>query len=116
MTDSPTGHRAGRFAGFDIYPVGIFAIVAIGVALRAYHLGTQSLWIDEISEATTAKAPLVQLFENVRLDAGAAPLDYLGVKLFTSVLGHGTVGTRSWAFLMGCAGVFVIYLLGARLL
>ena len=83
--------------------------------LRVYHLGTQSLWVDELGEGTTAEAPLSQFIANLRADFGAAPLDYLGVKLFTSVAGHGTVGTRSWAFVMGSAGVFAIYLLGARL-
>lgn len=89
--------------------------MATGVALRAYHLGEQSLWIDELGEGTTAQAPLSQFFYEVRSDFGAAPLDYLGVKLFTSVLGHGTVATRSWAFVMGCVAVLVIYQLGSRL-
>jgi len=110
---------AGWLRGFrslDIYATAIGLIVAVGVVLRAYHLGKQSLWIDELGEATTAKAPLITPFLNgVRSDFGAAPLDYLGVKLFTSVLGHGTAATRSWAFVMGCAAVFVIYLLGSRL-
>jgi hypothetical protein len=104
-----------RFRALDVYAVGICVIVAIGVALRAYHLGEQSLWIDELGEGTTAQGSLSQVFNGVRADFGAAPLDYLGVKLFTSVLGHGTIATRSWAFVMGCAAIPVIYLLGTRL-
>ncbi len=99
----------------NIYAVSLLAILAAGVALRAYHLGQQSLWVDELGEGTTAQAPLSQFFYDIRLDAGAAPIDYLGVKLFISVLGYGTAGTRSWAFVMGCAGIFVIYKLGSRL-
>jgi dolichyl-phosphate-mannose-protein mannosyltransferase len=119
---NPAPHAVGkadgwarRFRAPDLYAIGIVTIVALGVALRAYHLGEQSLWIDEISEGTTAQAPLSQLLANVRSDFGAAPLDYLGVKAFISVFGHGTVATRSWAFVMGCAGVFLVYLLGSRL-
>ena len=104
-----------RFPAMDIFAIGILAIVAFGVALRTFHLGTQSLWIDEISEGTTAKASLGQLLSELRADAGAAPLDYLGVKLFTSILGHGTAATRSWAFVMGCVSIYVIYQLGTRL-
>jgi mannosyltransferase len=114
-TSPPIAKLVRGFLALHTYAIAILAIVAVGVALRVYHLGTQSLWIDEISEGTTAQAPLSQIFDNIRGDAGAAPIDYLGVKLFTSVLGHGTVATRSWAFLMGCAGVFVIYLLGGRI-
>jgi uncharacterized membrane protein len=104
-----------RLRAWDIYAVAIGAVMVVGVALRAYHIGQQSLWIDELAEGTTAQAPLSQFFNSVRLDSGAAPLDYLGVKLFTSALGHGTVATRSWAFVMGCAGIFVIYKLGSLL-
>jgi len=106
---------AGRFPTFDIYAIGLCAILAAGVVLRAYHLGEQSLWVDELGEGTTAQAPFSQFFLDVRSDFGAAPLDYLGVKLFTALLGHGTVATRSWAFVMGCAAVLLIYQLGARL-
>jgi len=90
-------------------------ICAAAVALRAYHLGEQSLWVDEVDEGTTAQAPFDQFFFDVRADYGAAPLDYLGVKLFTSVLGHGTIATRSWSFAMGCIAVGLIYMLAVSL-
>lgn len=90
-------------------------MVVIAAVLRFVHLGQQSLWIDELGEATTAQQPFPHFFEEVRLDFGAAPLDYLGVKVFTALLGHGTVATRAWAFTMGCLGVLLIYVLGTRL-
>ena len=105
-----------RLRAIDLYTVGLGAILAAAIALRLYHLGQQSLWVDELAEGTTAQAPLSQFFDDVRMDTGAAPFDYLGVKLFSSLFGHGTVGTRSWAFALGCAGILVIYLLGSRLI
>ena len=105
----------GRLRTVDHTVLGVVAILAVGIALRVIHLGQQSLWVDELGEATIAKASLPQLLSQVRSDYGAAPLDYIGVKLFTSVLGHGTAATRSWAFVMGCLAILMIYLLGARL-
>jgi len=97
------------------YGIAIGLIVAVAAALRAYHLGEQSLWIDELAEGTAAQTPFPQFFAEVRWGLGAAPLDYLGVKLFTTFFGHDTIATRSWAFAMGCLAVFLIYVLGARL-
>ena len=100
----------------DIYTVALLAIFAAAVVLRAYHLGEQSLWVDEVDEGTTAQAPFPLFFYDVRADFGAAPLDYLAVKLFTTLLGHGTIATRSWAFTMGCIAVPLIYLLTVKLM
>ena len=85
------------------------AIFVLGSGLRAYQLNRQSLWIDELEEGHTARAALPQLLAYVRADAGGTPLDYLGVKLTTSVFGAGTVGTRLWAFTMGCVAIVLIY-------
>ena len=107
--------RVATVPHLDIYGVAILAIGLIALALRAYHLGEQSLWLDEVDEGTTAQAPFSQFFYDVRADFGAAPLDYLGVKLVTSFLGHGTIATRSWAFAMGCISVGLIYALAVKL-
>jgi uncharacterized membrane protein len=84
-------------------------VVAIAAGLRIYHIGAQSLWIDELEEGHTARAAIPELLQYVRQDAGGAPLDYLGVKLTTSLFGAGTVGTRLWALLLGCTAVVLVY-------
>ncbi len=104
-----------RLGWWNGYRVAIGLIVAVAVALRAYHLGEQSLWIDELADGTAVQTPFPQFFVEVRRSLGAAPLDYLGSKLFTLFLGHDTIATRSWAFAMGCLAVYLIYVLGARL-
>lgn len=89
-------------------------ITLLAAALRVYHIWTQSLWLDELADGTTAKVPIPDFFVHVRFDAGAAPLDYLGVKVATALLGHGTVATRAWALLMGIAAVPLIYVVARR--
>jgi uncharacterized membrane protein len=107
--------RKAKATGSSPYLIALGGIGAGAIALRAYHLGSLSLWVDEMGTATAAITPFPQFFSAVRDSLGAAPLDYLGVKLFTFVLGHGTVATRSFAFAMGCLGVFLMYGLGTRL-
>jgi heme/copper-type cytochrome/quinol oxidase subunit 4 len=102
------GTRASR--RLDLYTLALLAIIVAAVGLRAHHLGSQSLWVDEVDEGTTASSPLDQFLAKVRNDSGAAPLDYVGLKVVLMVLGrHGTVATRSWAFAMGCLGVWLLY-------
>ena len=88
--------------------------MVLGAVLRAYNLGFQSLWIDELEEGHTARAALPNLLEYVRADAGGVPLDYLGVKLAITLFGSGTVGTRLWAFGLGCLAIVLIYLVAER--
>jgi 4-amino-4-deoxy-L-arabinose transferase-like glycosyltransferase len=91
------------------------AITALAAGLRVHGISAYSLWLDEIDEGTTASVALPEFFARVRHDAAAAPLDYLGVKLMTTVLGHGTVATRLWALLLGIAAVPLIYAAARRL-
>ena len=86
-----------------------FGLVVLGALARFYHLGFQSLWLDEIGEGSAATLPMLKLLATVRGHAAAAPLDYLGVKLATHLLGHGTEATRTVAFL---AGVFAVAAIG----
>ena len=111
----PAAKPGSRWARPSLYHAGFIAIFLIAVALRGYHLGTQSLWVDELGEGTSAEDDMSRFVTDLRADFGAAPLDYLGVKLFTTVLGHSTIATRSWAFAMGSLGVVLIYVLGSRL-
>ena len=90
-------------------------ICCVGAVVRAHHLNTQSLWLDELAEGSAARLSLGDFFVRVRYHAGATPLDYLGVKLVTSVFGYSTVATRSWAYVLGCAAVLMMYLVGSAL-
>jgi hypothetical protein len=90
------------------------AVTALAAGLRVHGISAYSLWLDEIDEGTTAGVALPEFFARVRHDAAAAPLDYLGVKVMTTVLGHGTVATRLWALLLGIAAVPLIYAVAKR--
>jgi uncharacterized membrane protein YuzA (DUF378 family) len=114
---APTRDR--RLAGLSLAQLAswapIAAIIVLAAALRIYHIRSQSLWLDELSDGTAAKVPWPDFFPHVRTDAAAAPLDYMAVRAITAVLGHGTAATRTWALLMGIAAVPLIYIVGRRI-
>jgi hypothetical protein len=90
-------------------------IAVFAGALRLYQIDGQSLWRDEIEEAVTAHLPFSALFELVKGEAAATPLDFLGVRLVTGVFGNGTTATRLWAFGVGCLAVVVVYFVAKQL-
>ncbi|HET9878459.1 MAG TPA: glycosyltransferase family 39 protein [Candidatus Limnocylindria bacterium] len=93
----------------------VLLLTVIGAVLRWNGLREHGLWLDEIGEAVTASLPMPQLLASVRSQAGAAPLDFLGVKVVTAVLGPGTTPARLWAFGMGVAAIPLAYAAASRL-
>jgi hypothetical protein len=77
----------------------VIAIFAIGWTVRWWHLGTASLWWDEMVHLSFALAPDPwQVFRSVRLgipagggNAGAVPLDYLLLNAWTWFVGRPSV-------------------------
>jgi hypothetical protein len=111
-----TVDRASRL--FALVPVDVLVVatlILLAAAFRLNGIGNQSLWLDEIGEATTARLPLDLLFSSIRDDAAATPLDYLGVRLVTGLLGTGTVATRMWSVAIACLAVGAVYFAALRL-
>jgi uncharacterized membrane protein len=99
----------------DFHFLLLIVILVIGLALRLHHLDNQSLWLDEIDEATTAQTPFPAFFNAVRFDAGAAPFDYLANKLVIGLFGSSTLSVRLWAFSCGGMAIVMMYLVGKLL-
>lgn len=104
-------------------------VLAAGVALRLVHLGTFSLWWDEIVHVWTARAGgFADVLREVKQgippgagNAGAVPLDYLLLHAFLSVVPRPApewleVYYRLPAFLYSCLALPVLYAFGRRFL
>jgi len=98
---------------FDV--LALLPLFVVGLVLRLVHLDGQSLWIDELSQARTARLPIPAIFDRISRDVAATPLDYLGEKLTTGVFGIGTFQVRLWAFGAGCLAVAAIYVAARQL-
>jgi hypothetical protein len=74
--------------------VAVVALLAVGVWLRAVHLGTPSLWWDELVHVRTAQAPdagavVRAVREGIAPaagNAGAVPLDYLALHAWIALV------------------------------
>jgi uncharacterized membrane protein len=62
-------------------------IVAIYIGLRLWHIGSYSLWYDEVFSVLVAKLPWSDLFRQVILDRIHPPLFYVVLKMWIAAVG-----------------------------
>jgi len=91
----------------------LLAIVAIGVALRVFGLGSRPIWLDEASSLRNATAPLSQLWSWAHpIDVGDPPLYFAILHFWIAVFGSSVTALRSLSVLFGVALIPVVYHLG----
>lgn len=87
----------------------------MGGVLRAYHIGSQGLWLDEAFSVWLGQRPVGEMIDwVVRIDQHP-PLYYLLLHLWMS-LGQDEVTVRALSALCGTLTIPVMYLLGRRLM
>ena len=89
------------------------AIVFLGVALRFYRIGAQSLWYDEAFAVTLSRQSVAGIIANV--EAGHPPLYFLLLHACTRVAGESELAVRYLSAWIGVAAVALSYALGSRL-
>jgi uncharacterized membrane protein len=97
--------RLGRLWSYAALLAGL---LAIGAVIRWHNIGDFSLWLDELSQVTVARADGIAFLEGVRSHTAAAPLDYVGTKLVMSVLGFSTIWPRIWPFAMSVLTILLV--------
>lgn len=94
--------------------VWLTAILGLGAALRFYHLGYNSFWLDEAGVAYAAAAStLAKMLEVVRSHVLAMPLDYLVVWMVGRVSTQ-EMALRIPAALWGIGSLYLAYRLYRR--
>jgi mannosyltransferase len=105
------------FAGSQRRWSGLLLVVlAVAAALRVFHLGHQSLWIDEARTVEAMKVPLAELPRTLAPRNHGLPLFYALTRVPVTLAGSGEASLRSVSAVAGALAVFPIYALGARLL
>jgi hypothetical protein len=89
-------------------------LLLLALALRAWELGTRSLWFDEASEYWVATASLSQLAGAVSEGSGDPPL-YSLLLHFWMKLGSGETWLRALSVAVSVAGVAGVMVLAKRL-
>lgn len=93
------------------YFLFLVLIISLGVFLRFYNLGNESLWGDEINEVVIAGQNSISSIINTLLYFEAPPLDYIIVHIFLS-FGKNEFVFRLPACVFGIFGIFMIFKIG----
>ncbi|MBI3286892.1 MAG: glycosyltransferase family 39 protein, partial [Chloroflexi bacterium] len=91
--------------------VGLAAIFSLGIALRLFRLGDQSLWLDEAFSVTLSRKPVLEMLRLIVLSDSHPPLYYLLLH-FWMILGDSEVLVRLLSALLSGASILTMYALG----
>jgi mannosyltransferase len=94
--------------------IPLVLLTLCGAALRLYHLGTQSLWVDEITTAIVVKKGLSAIWEFTTQDVGPLPLSYVFEWLIVKVR-DSEFFVRLPSCLFGVASIPLAYLVAHQL-
>lgn len=83
----------------------LLIILAFGLILRIYDLGTESLWYDEIESIDQATRDLPVLFSNFHV----SPLYFLLLKYWMGIFGISEFALRFLSVIFGMGSIFLIY-------
>jgi mannosyltransferase len=97
------------------YSVALLVILLIGVFLRVYDLGTQSLWWDESYSVWISKMGLSQIVATAAAGDNHPPLYYLLLHYWTMLFGTSEVVVRLPSVLFGVLAIPMTYAVGRRL-
>lgn len=118
---TPVQAAPGHAPRIGIEPAAVVAYVlialavAVGLVLRWYHLGAQSLWFDEGYTQWLISQPPTRILAVLRNDVGA-PLHYVLWHYYATAFGDSEFALRSLSALLSSAAIGVFYLLARRIL
>ncbi|GAB6038913.1 hypothetical protein JCM15519_34720 [Fundidesulfovibrio butyratiphilus] len=95
--------------------LALWAILAVGFTLRAYHLETPSMWWDEILVPLTARFPVPYILQYSLTQECHPPFFYLLTKQIMA-MGHSDFALRAFPFCLGVLAPWLAYRVGKRLL
>lgn len=105
----PSRHKTE--AGGQTRPI-LTAVVLIACALRAYHLGFQSLWRDEVDAVIFATRDLSTILATFSQIGENGPLYFLGLHFWIAIAGQGEFAIRFPSLVFGVLAVLLTYRLG----
>jgi 4-amino-4-deoxy-L-arabinose transferase-like glycosyltransferase len=89
-------------------------VVLLGLSLRAFWLGHQSLWTDEVLTSLSSTGSLSWVVTQKAINTNIPPLYYAVVHLFLS-LGYGERELRLPSVLFGTVSILLLYAIARRL-
>ena len=103
------GHAAAPWTRPHVLLLAILVFAAI---LRFWDLGGPSLWIDEISSVSFARAPFGLLWSDWMVYETNPPFYYAALNLWVRAFGESEFAVRSLSAILGLAAIFAVYKFG----
>src|SRR6185369_1940129 len=94
--------------------VVLTVIVALGFALRAWHLGAESLWLDEAHSILQAKAWWKTIWVLSTLVEPNPPLYFTLMKFWLHAFGDSEAAARSMSVLFGTLTIVMVFIFARR--
>ena len=90
----------------------VIMMVMLGIWLRLYDLGGDSLWHDEAFTWYFTRMPWVEMLDTVRLDGVNPPIYYMATKVLVDLFGDSERVLRGISALAGIAAMWGAWLVG----
>ena len=87
--------------------IALTVILAVGLVLRWYNLGSRSLWLDEGYTQWVSTLPASDLIQEMRVDY-SPPLYFLITHYWTCLWGDSEFALRSWSALCASLSLLVV--------
>ncbi len=97
------------------YGIALLGIVLAGAFLRVYHLGTQSIWVDEGWSIWISKMTVPQIVQEVARADVHPPLYYFILHYWMMIFGTSESAVRLLSALFGILAIPMIYVVGRQL-
>ena len=92
----------------------IFLVVILGFTLRVYHLGRESLWLDEGAAVRTAQLSPGEMINDIRGNYHP-PLYFCILHGWIAITSNSGFSVRLLSALLGTFSIFIIYMVGRLL-
>lgn len=113
MTDAQ--HSTLKRKKLDAITLALGVILLAALAMRAWGIGAQSLWHDEVLTTLSATVPFLDVPESVERNENKPPGYFFVMNLWVRLAGLSDSALRWPSALFGVAAVGVMYLLGRDL-
>ena len=106
-----------KVAGNEIskYGLALLGIVLVGLFLRLYQLGTQSIWFDEAVSVWESQMSLPKIIETIASFENSPPLYFVLLHYWMMVFGTSESAVRLLSALFGVLAIPMIYVVGRQL-
>ncbi len=102
------------FSRENKYKIILFFVLSIGVLLRIYRLGVESLFVDEAMVAWKSSASIKEILR-FWLSGGHFPTYFIIMDYWIKVFGSGEFALRFPSAVFGVLSIYLVFLLGKKI-